>query len=193
MINKYNFGHIQKIRSKKILKDILLFLPKFQELNLFKYNKFNQKKIGLDLKDYKNESQKERKIENDNFCEEYILGTNIRIFEGEFLFGKKNGKGKEYYYNGKLKFEGEYLEGKRLKGIGYDIKGKIILELKYKQGEEYYDNGNLKFFGEYYNGKRWNGEIYNNQGEKINEIKYGQWEVIHKNINAISQLLIYFL
>ena len=24
-----------------------------------------------------------------------------------------NGKGKEYYYNGKLKFEGEYLNGKR--------------------------------------------------------------------------------
>ena len=34
-------------------------------------------------------------------------------FEGEFLNGKRNGKGKEYYYNGKLLFEGEYLNGKR--------------------------------------------------------------------------------
>ena len=29
-------------------------------------------------------------------------------FEGEYLNGKRNGKGKEYYYNGKLEFEGEY-------------------------------------------------------------------------------------
>ena len=25
------------------------------------------------------------------------------MFEGEYLNGKRNGKGKEYYYNGKLK------------------------------------------------------------------------------------------
>jgi len=31
------------------------------------------------------------------------------IFEGEYLNGKRNGKGKEYYNNGKLQFEGEYL------------------------------------------------------------------------------------
>ena len=35
------------------------------------------------------------------------------MFEGEYLNGKRNGKGKEYDYNGKLEFEGEYLNGKR--------------------------------------------------------------------------------
>ena len=30
-------------------------------------------------------------------------------FNGEYLVGKRNGKGKEYYHNGELKFEGEYL------------------------------------------------------------------------------------
>ena len=36
------------------------------------------------------------------------------IFEGEYLNGKRNGKGKEYnYYNGKLEYEGEYLNGNR--------------------------------------------------------------------------------
>ena len=31
-------------------------------------------------------------------------------YEGEYLNGKRNGKGKEYYnYGGKLRFEGEYL------------------------------------------------------------------------------------
>ena len=32
------------------------------------------------------------------------------IFEGEYLIGKR--KGKEYYSNGKLEDEGEYLNGK---------------------------------------------------------------------------------
>ena len=31
-------------------------------------------------------------------------------FEGEYLNGKRNGKGKEYWNDGKLKFEGEYLD-----------------------------------------------------------------------------------
>ena len=35
----------------------------------------------------------------------------MMIFEGEYLNGMKNGKGKEY--EGKLIFEGEYLNGMR--------------------------------------------------------------------------------
>ena len=34
-------------------------------------------------------------------------------FLGEFLNGKRNGKGTVYYYNGNLEFEGEYLNGQR--------------------------------------------------------------------------------
>jgi len=33
------------------------------------------------------------------------------IFEGEYLNGKRNGNGKEYYSNSNIKFEGEYLRG----------------------------------------------------------------------------------
>ena len=36
-------------------------------------------------------------------------------FEGEFLNGKRNGKGKEYDYGGKLIYDSEYLDGERLK------------------------------------------------------------------------------
>ena len=55
--------------------------------------------------------------EKGNIIYELINGTGkvkeydaygILIFEGEYLNGKRNGKGKEYY-NGKLVFEGEYL------------------------------------------------------------------------------------
>ena len=52
------------------------------------------------------------------------------MFEGEYLNGKRNGKGKEYYYNGKILFKGEYLNEKR------------------RKGKEYYDNCKVKFEGE---------------------------------------------
>ena len=35
-------------------------------------------------------------------------------FEGEYLNGLRNGKGKEYDKNGILEFEGEYINGKKL-------------------------------------------------------------------------------
>ena len=41
------------------------------------------------------------------------------MFEGNYLFGMRNGKGREYYYNGKLKFEGEYLNGEIWDGFRY--------------------------------------------------------------------------
>ena len=43
---------------------------------------------------------------------ERILLYGKLEFEGEYLNGERNGKGKEYY-NGKLEFEGKYLNGKR--------------------------------------------------------------------------------
>ena len=85
MENESKFGNIENINSKEILKQILSFISNFQKLDLFKYSNHNQKKFCLNLVDYKNESQKERKIEKNNICEEYILGTDIKIFEGEFF------------------------------------------------------------------------------------------------------------
>jgi len=40
--------------------------------------------------------------------------NNFRIiFEGEYLNGKRNGKGKEYDQDGKLIYEGKYLNNER--------------------------------------------------------------------------------
>ena len=64
------------------------------------------------------------------------------MFKGEYLNGKRNGKGKEFNYNEELIFDGEYLNGERNgKGKEYDYK--------------------LIFEGEYKNGLRWTGKIYN--------------------------------
>ena len=65
-------------------------------------------------------------------------------------------KGKEYYKNGVLKFEGEYINGKKWNGIGYDTKDNKVYELKGGKGfvKKYDDYGNLIFEGEYLDGKR---------------------------------------
>ena len=80
-------------------------------------------------------------LENGNgYIKEYDYFEDNLEFEGEYLNGKRNGKGKEYDRKCRLIFEGEYLNGKR------NVKGK-----------EYYTHGELRFEGEYLNGKK-NGQ-----------------------------------
>ena len=60
------------------------------------------------------------------------------MFEGEYLNGEKNGNGKEYNYDGKLIFEGEYLYGYKLKGKYYinerlEYEGEYLLNKKYME------------------------------------------------------------
>jgi len=103
------------------------------------------------------------------------------IFEGEYLNGEKwNGKIKDYHNNGKLEFEGEYLNGKR-NGLGkeYNYDGKLQFEgiylngKKNGKGKEFYNNGQLKLEGEYKNDIVWNGKIFNMYGIVKMEIKDG--------------------
>ena len=56
------------------------------------------------------------------------------LFKGMYSDGEKNGKGCEYYENGKIKFEGEYFHDKRWNGQGYDPNGNIVYELKKGKG-----------------------------------------------------------
>ena len=37
----------------------------------------------------------------------------LLIYEGDYLNGKRNGKGKQYHWNGELEYEGDYLNGYR--------------------------------------------------------------------------------
>ena len=68
--------------------------------------------------------------------------------------GKRNGKGKEYNKNGNLIFEGEFKNGLKWNGKGYDNHKNIVYELIYGNGKvkEYDYYGNLVFEGEYLNG-----------------------------------------
>ena len=83
---------------------------------------------------------------------EYYENGQLR-FEGEYSDNQKCGKGKEYFENGKIKFEGDYLNGDRWNGKGYNIKGINYFEIKYGKGKEkdieaY--KGYLIFEGEYF-------------------------------------------
>ena len=57
----------------------------------------------------------------------------------DFKIKEGNGKGKEYYYDDKLEFEGEYVNG--------EWNGK-------RKGKEYNNNGELEFEGKYLKGER---------------------------------------
>ena len=76
------------------------------------------------------------------------------MFEGEYKNGEKNGKGKEFYRDGKLLFEGEYLNGKR-----------------HGKGKEFYRDGKLLFEGEYKNDLKWNGKGYDTFNTIVYELK----------------------
>ena len=56
------------------------------------------------------------------------------MFEGEYLNRERKGKGKEYYNDGSLLFEGEYLNGKKWNGNGYNKNGYKEFELKDGKG-----------------------------------------------------------
>ena len=120
-------------------------------------------------------------INGNGKVKEYNKYGKLR-FEGEYLNGKRNGKGKEYN-DGELVFEGEYLNGYRWNGkyftkndkMNFEIKdgcgmgkdynnSKLIYEGEFLdgrrngKGKEYNHNGELKFEGEYNNSKKWNGK-----------------------------------
>ena len=95
---------------------------------------------------------------------EYNVSGAIK-YEGEYLNGEKNGKGKEYDED-KLIFEGEYLNGE-----------------KNGKGKEY-DEDKLIFEGEYLNGKKYGrGIAYNSNGQVIYEGNYVNNNFLKKNVD----------
>ena len=92
---------------------------------------------------------------------------NVGIFIGIILDGikeyKRNGEGKDYYEDGKIKYEGNFVDDE------YDKKGK------------FYDESGNKYEGKFTKGKK-NGEfsIYDKEGELIHKNKYEDDKLIEK-------------
>ena len=87
-------------------------------------------------------------------CKGYNNNGKI-VFEGEYLNGKKNGKCKEYNNDGIVIFEGNYFNGKKWNGKGYDKKKNIIYEVNNGKGyiKEFDNYDKLLFEGEFYKEK----------------------------------------
>ena len=116
---------LQKIKSSYFIKLIYTFVEEAQKLKLIRYNKSIQKNLDISIINYKFFSGRYIIYELNEIVKEYYGEDDRLLFEGEYLNGKRNGKGKEYYKD-RLIFEGEYLNGKRHgKGKEYDYDIKI--------------------------------------------------------------------
>ena len=153
-IHKNSF---KDIKSKYIIIFILSYLNEKTKLEIIKYNKKIQNILDITLTNYKFWSTSYIIYESNKKGKQYDGNEDYLEFDGEYLNGKRNGKGKEYNYDGNLIFEGEYLNGKR--------KGK---------GKEYYKDNKIKFEGEFKDGLRWNGKGYDNHNNIVYELKNGK-------------------
>jgi len=150
-------NYLDSIKSTFILKELFSFLNEKIKLEMIIYNKDLQKKLEVDINNYKKISGKYKVGKKNGKGCEYKLNTEILIFEGEYRNGKRNGKGREYHSNGKIKFEGEYLNGRKWNGKIYRDNG--LKDFEIKKGVEK-SNDRSKFVGEYFDGERWNGKVY---------------------------------
>ena len=102
------------------------------------------------------------------------------IYEGEYWIGEKNGKGKEYDKEDKLIFEGDYLLNHKKRGKEF-VKGKLEYEGEYLYGTKfngkgYYENGNIIYELTNGNGKvrEYNNSILIFKGEYLNRERSGK-------------------
>ena len=102
----------KKIKSSFFTRLLFFHLSEGLKLKMVKYNKLLQRKNDINFNYYKLFKGRYIIYKEDGTVQEYDSFNGQLIFEGEYLKGKRNGKGIEYYSNGKLKFEGEYLNGK---------------------------------------------------------------------------------
>ena len=183
---------LENIKSLFFTRRIFLNINETRKLNLIKYNKKLQKKLDINIINYKvysgryiiYDTKEKIKIYNSFsddliFKGEYFNGKGKEYYkkkiasEGEYLNGKKNGKYVSYYKEGKILFEGEYLNGKKWNIKEYDFNGNIIYELK--EGKGYLKEFFFKmiFEGEYLNGERnGKGNEYFSSGELKFEGEY---------------------
>ena len=110
---------LKKIKSLFIIKKLFKHIDISKKLKLIKYNKSLQKSIYFSINNYIHFKGKYIIYKSNEIGEEYNGYNNKLVYAGGILNGQRNGKGKEYYDSGNLKFEGEYLNGKEFIGNKY--------------------------------------------------------------------------
>ena len=161
---------LRNIKSIIILKKNFALLNEKRKLNLIRYNKNLQNSNGINILNYMYYKEaKKIGYTKHGIMKDYDNDNKLK-FEGVYIYGFKI-RGKEYI-NGRLEYEGEYYYNKKWNGKGYDEYGNIIYELINGNGKvkEYDSKGILEFNGEYLKGeKSGKGIIYYSTGKILYE------------------------
>jgi len=117
---------------------------------------------------------------NENNAEDKIK-IKIPLKDGGYYIGEviPSGKGIEYYKDGSIKYEGDWVNGKRegngkavYKNGDYYI-GSFKNNFRDGKGIEYYKNGNIRYEGDWVGGKK---EGYGKKIDEDGEYYIGQWK-----------------
>ena len=127
----------------------------------------------------------------------YYSKDESSIFEFPYKNGKKEGRGKEYYLNGKFKSDAFFIDGLlQGKSIGYYENGNLEYEENYKDDKldglvkNYYENGQLKTELNYKNGKLDGlARAYHENGQLHIEENYKNGNLISKAIYKDDEMV----
>ena len=112
---------MRNVKSTYFINDIFTFINDNRKFKIVLYNKNMQKILGLTILDF-------------------------RRISGKYIIGDPNKEGKEYNYKGELLFEGEYLNGKR-NGKGKEVDGhKVYYEGEYLNGKRHGKGKEIDYF-----------------------------------------------
>ena len=128
---------LKKIKTSFFLKALFYHISEHRKLKIAKYSKYLQKDLDRKIIHYKSFSGRYIIFSKDEKGKEFDGYSDTLIFEGEYLNGERNGKGKEYYGE-------EYLNC-----------------LKNGKGKEINPEGIIMFGGEYLN------NLINGKGKNI--------------------------
>ena len=85
---------LQNIKSSYFIELIYTFVEEVQKLRLVRYKKSIQKNLDISIINYKLFNGNYIIYESNRIGKEYIGNDDTLIYEGEYLNGKRNGKGK---------------------------------------------------------------------------------------------------
>ena len=85
---------LENMKSIYFLKLVLSYIDDKRKLELIKYNKIIKNKLNINIIYYKLCSRKYLIFDAKRKVREYNKENGYLLFEGEYLNGKRNGKGK---------------------------------------------------------------------------------------------------
>ena len=83
-----------KIQSTEFIKKLFDNIEEKTRLKLVKYNKELKKKLEINIDTFKEISGKYIVYESGGKAKEYCISTEKLVYDGDYLNGKRNGKGK---------------------------------------------------------------------------------------------------